>query len=202
MNFSEIDQLPAALQAVTTCNQLSKGQVLFHRDEASQMIYAVKTGQIRLLHYTKSGQSISHYAVHPGEICGEVSLFLETYSCTAIAEKSTQMLIFPKQSFLDVMQQSPEFSTAFIMQLTHRLHSTKMMVEIRSIRSAQERVLHYLRSILPLENDTVVLEQSLKDIAADLSISPEALSRTLTQLTSDGAIIRQKRKITLLESSA
>jgi CRP/FNR family transcriptional regulator, dissimilatory nitrate respiration regulator len=202
MNFSEIDQLPAILQAAATLQQLSKGQMLFNRDEESQAIYAVKTGQIRLLHYTKSGQSISHYAVHPGEICAEVSLFLETYRCNAIAEEPTQVLAFPKQVFLDAIQQNPEFAIAFVMQLSHRLHSTKMLVELRSIRSAQERVLHYLHLIVPPEKNTVVLEQSLKDTAAELSISPEVLSRTLNQLASTGAIARQKRRITLLESSA
>ncbi|MBW4468301.1 MAG: Crp/Fnr family transcriptional regulator [Pegethrix bostrychoides GSE-TBD4-15B] len=202
MNFSEIDQLPAALRTAVICQTLSKGEVLFHRNDASQAIYAVKAGQIRLLHYTQSGQSISHYTVRTGEICAEVSLFLDTYSCTAIAEEPTQVLAFPKQVFLELIQQNSEFAIAFVMQVSQRLHSTKMMVELRSIRSAQERVLHYLRLIVPPEQNTVVLNQPLKDIAADLSISPEALSRTLAQLANDGTIARQKRRITLLGASA
>lgn len=201
MNFSEIDQLPAALQAVVTYQNLSNGQVLFHRNEESRAIYAVKSGQVRLLHYTKSGQSISHYAVHAGEICAEVALFLDAYTCSAIVEEPTQVLVFPKQAFLNTLQQNPEFATAFMSQLSYRLHMTKVIVELRSIRSAQERVLHYLHLITPPEKNTVVLEQPLKNIASDLSISPEVLSRTLTQLESDGAIARQKRRITLLESS-
>jgi len=86
--------------------------------------------------------------------------------------------------------------------LSYRLHTTKVMVELRSIRSAQERVLHYLRLVVPAEKNTVVLEQPLKNIASDLGITPEVLSRTLTQLASDGVIAREKRRITLLKSSA
>jgi CRP-like cAMP-binding protein len=76
------------------------------------------------------------------------------------------------------------------------------MIELRSIRSAQERVLHYLHLIAPPEKNTIMLEQPLKNIAFDLGISPEVLSRALTQLASDGAIARERRKITLLKSSA
>lgn len=202
MNFSEIDQLPATLQSVATYQHFAKGQFLFHRNQKPQVIYAVKSGQVRLVHYTQSGQSISYYTVHSGEICAEVALFLDTYTCNAIAEASTQVLAFPKQAFLSTLQQDPDFAIAFMTQLSYRLHTTKTMLELRSIRSAQERVLHYLRLVLPPEQNTVVLEQPLKDIAADLGISPEVLSRTLTQLAMDGAIVREKRRITLLESSA
>ncbi|MGG6296803.1 Crp/Fnr family transcriptional regulator [Leptolyngbya sp. AN02str] len=202
MNFAEIDELPAALHAVAEYRSLSLGQVLFHRNDKVQMIYAVKSGQLRLLHYTKSGQSISHYAVQIGEICSEVSLFLDVYTCSAIAESPTQVLAFPKQAFLDALRQHVDWAIAVMMQLTYRLHTTKVMLELRSIRSAQERVLHYLQFLATPEKNVIVLEQPLKNIAADLSISPEVLSRTLTQLEDAGAIAREKRRITLLESSA
>lgn len=202
MNLSEIDQLPAALQAVVTDQHLSNGQVLFHRNEASRAIYAVKAGQVRLLHYTQSGQCISHYTVHPGEICAEIALFLEVYTCSAIVEESAHVLTYPKQAFLSTLQQNSDFAIAFMQQLSYRLHTTKVMVELRSIRSAQERVLHYLHLITPPEKNVVMLEQPLKNIAFDLGISPEVLSRTLAQLAGEGAIARKKRQITLLKSSA
>lgn len=201
MDFSEIDQLPAALQAVATYQNLSNGQVLFHRNEPAKAIYAVKSGQVRLLHYTKSGQAISHYTVYVGEICAEVALFLDTYTCNAIAEEPTQVLVFPKQEFLNTLRQDSAFAIAFMMQLSYRLHAAKVMVELRSIRSAQERVLYYLWLIASPEKNTVVLEQPLKNIASELGISPEVLSRTLTQLVTEGAIVREKRKIIILESS-
>jgi CRP/FNR family transcriptional regulator, dissimilatory nitrate respiration regulator len=202
MNFAEIDQLPSTLQAVATHQTLSIGDVLFHRNEESQAIYAIKSGQVRLLHYTESGQSISHYVVYAGELCAEIALFLDAYTCSAVVEEPTQVLAFPKQAFLNALQQNPDFAIAFMMQLSYRLHTTKVMVELRSIRSAQERVLHYLRLITPPELNTVILKQPLKNIASDLGISPEVLSRTLTQLTTDGAIARKKRRITLFEAAS
>jgi CRP/FNR family transcriptional regulator, dissimilatory nitrate respiration regulator len=200
MNFSDIDQLPPALQVSADYQTLLKGQILFHRNAEAQAIYAVKSGRIRLLHYTQSGQAISHYAVSAGELCAEIALFLEVYACSAIAEEPTEVLAFPKQVFLQCFQQDQAFATAFTNQLSARLHMTKMSLELRSIRSAQERVLHYLRLTTAPEKNTLVLKQPLKNIAHDLSLSPEALSRTLTKLVKEGMIAREKQKITLLES--
>jgi CRP-like cAMP-binding protein len=129
MNFAEIDQLPSTLQAVATHQTLSVGDVLFHRNKESQAIYAIKSGQVCLLHYTESGQSISHYAVYAGEMCAEIALFLDAYTCSAVVEEPTQVLAFPKQAFLNTLQQNPDFAIAFIMQLSYRLHTTKIMVE-------------------------------------------------------------------------
>ncbi len=79
MNFSGIDQLPATLKSVDTYQHFAKGQVLFHRNQKTRVIYAVRAGQVWLVHYTQSGQSISHYTVHSEEICAEVALFLDTF---------------------------------------------------------------------------------------------------------------------------
>ena len=200
MDFSDISQLPTALQAVVTLRQLSNEQMLFNRNETAQAVYAVKSGRVRLIHYTHSGQSISHYVVGPGEVCAEVTLFLENYTCSAIAEGSTQVLAFPKQAFLTALQQNSDFAMVFMEQVCHRLHGTKVILELRSIRSARERVLHYLRITIPPEEKSIVLDQPLKNTAFDLGLSPEVLSRTLAQLVKESVISRQKRRITLLET--
>ncbi|NJL56178.1 winged helix-turn-helix domain-containing protein [bacterium] len=45
-------------------------------------------------------------------------------------------------------------------------------------------------------------DRPLKDIAADLGITPETLSRALTKLERDGAITRQQNAIILRDVSA
>ena len=197
MNFSDFSQLPATLQTVVTYQNLSTKQALFHCNEAATKMFAVKFGSIRLLHYTERGQVISHHTVKAGQICIETALFQETYACEAIAEEPTRVLVFPKPSFLTALEQNPDFAIAFMRQMSDRLQLTKVLLESRSIRSARERILHYLRLLLPQQN-TIILDQPLKNLAQDLGLSPEVLSRTLTQLKKEGTIARSKRKITLL----
>ena len=197
MDFSDITQLPATLQSVVTYQNLSIGQTLFHRHEAAMKIYAVQSGIIQLLHYTESGHAINYYQIRASEICVESILFLDTYPCEAIAEAPTRILVFPKVAFLTALEADFNFATAFMEQMSDRLHQTQVMLELRGIRSARERVLHHLYSLVCKQN-TIVLGYPLKNLAADLGISPEVLSRALTQLEKEGKIARDKRKITIL----
>lgn len=76
------------------------------------------------------------------------------------------------------------------------MHYTKLLLELRGIRSARDRVLHYLQVIAPPHANTIYLDRPLKDIANDIGISPEVFSRTLTQLQNEGLLSKTKRKIT------
>ncbi|MBW4528808.1 MAG: Crp/Fnr family transcriptional regulator [Phormidium tanganyikae FI6-MK23] len=198
IDFSNFDQLPIQLQSVLTYQVLEAREHLFHLGEIATTLFAIKAGRIRLLHYTESGQIVNHYQVMVGEVLAEVILFLDHYACSAIAEERTEVLVFPKQAFLAALQHNPDFATSFMAQLTHRLYSTKVMLELRGIHSARDRVLHYLRFIVPPDQKSIVLEQPLKAIAYDLGISPESLSRALTQLENEGIIERDKRNLRLI----
>ncbi|WP_315788169.1 Crp/Fnr family transcriptional regulator [Fischerella sp. JS2] len=87
-------------------------------------------------------------------------------------------------------------SSTFTEQLARRLHYTKLL-ELRGIRSASARVMHYLRVIASPNQKTVKLDRPLKEIASDIGISAEVLYRTLKKLQSDRLITRIKRKITI-----
>ncbi|MBD1848003.1 Crp/Fnr family transcriptional regulator [Cyanobacteria bacterium FACHB-63] len=198
IDFSNVDQLPIQLQSVLTYQVLETGEHLFHQGEVATTLFAIKTGRVRLLHYTESGQVLNHYQVMVGEVLAEVILFLDHYACSAIAAERTEVLVFPKPAFLAALQHSPNFATSFMAQIAQRLHITKVMLELRGIHSARDRVLHYLRFIIPPDQKSIVLEQPLKAIAYDLGISPESLSRALTQLENEGMIERDKRSLRLI----
>jgi CRP/FNR family transcriptional regulator, dissimilatory nitrate respiration regulator len=151
------------------------------------------------LNYTESGQVVQHYRIFAGESFAKITLFSDRYLCTAIAETPSRVVIFPKQPFLDTLQQDVHLSTRTIEQLARRLHQAKNLITIRSIRSARDRVLHYLRIIAPHHAKNIILDRPLKDLANDIGISPEVLSRTLGQLQNEGLLTKVGRKITFGE---
>jgi CRP/FNR family transcriptional regulator, dissimilatory nitrate respiration regulator len=199
MNFLDLEKLPTQLRSLVTYKNLASGDHLFYQDEPTHSIFAVQSGVIRLLHYTHEGQAIDHYRVYVGEFFAEIALFKQGYVCSAIAEEPTRVIVFPKSEFWAALQQDFNLTHAFMEQLAHHLHRTKVMLEIRGMRSTRERILHYLRFMADPIRGTLQLNQSLKSTAQDLGISPESLSRTLRQLETDGMITRTKRLITLLK---
>jgi CRP/FNR family transcriptional regulator, dissimilatory nitrate respiration regulator len=70
-------------------------------------------------------------------------------------------------------------------------------LEQRNIRRAAERVRHFLALNTESDGCTIKLRGTLKDLAAELGLTHEALYRTLATLEHSGEIKRKKAKITL-----
>ncbi len=198
MSVLTTQQLPLDLQQAMTGQTLSAGQLLIQQGEPAQFIYFVESGRIRLVSFTQE-QIITHYFVDAGEGFAETSLFSEAYSCTAIAEVDSRVSMIPKAHFLESLSTSAVLAEIYIRHLTERLLSLKTLLELRSIRSARERIMRYLMLHVQPDRVTINLQRSLKDWASELGLSPEALSRVLNQLHDEGTITHKKRQIKLHE---
>ncbi|NJR66856.1 MAG: Crp/Fnr family transcriptional regulator [Leptolyngbyaceae cyanobacterium CRU_2_3] len=204
MNSLRPEQFPADLQALIEYRELANGQTLFYKGDLTQAAFWLETGQLRLLHYTPDGQAVNHYRIRAGESFAEVALFINVYDCTAIAEAPSRVALLPKQFILEALGQSPDLAEMMMKQLAWRLHQAKILLELRSIRSARDRVLHYLKLSAEQLSDQlsdqlfVHLDQPMKRLAEDLALTPEALSRALTQLETEQIISRQKRMVQFL----
>lgn len=196
-NFLRPDYLPTELRDSISYQVLVAGQALFLQGDSTWAVFIVKSGQISLVRYTETGQAIKHYGIKVGESFAEAALFNGSYDCTAIADVPSQVFAIPRQPLLNALQQYPELSATFMARLAQQLHETRTLLDLRSIRSARDRVLNYLHLTAESKPKTVNLDRRLKDIADQLDISPEAFSRALSQLQSEGVITRIKRKITL-----
>ncbi len=175
------------------------GEIVFHGEEPAQDIFGVQTGKIQLVHYLENGQMVNQYAVQPGMWFGEDGLFKLSYQSCAIATQPSQLITVPTQAFLLLLRHNSQLSLRFISQLTEQLHITKKMMTLRCIRSAYERVLTYLNILTPTNSSTIFLNCSIKEIAEQICLTPEVVSRTLRKLQDDGVIKRQHRTITFLE---
>lgn len=192
-----IADLPEDLCRQISRRSLSQKECLFLDGDPAEYIYYVESGVIRLLHYTESGKTVNHYTLMSGDFLAEVLVVTNIYLCTAVVEEPAQVLVIPKQAFLNTLSQNPPLMLAFLGEVGYRLHMTKMMMQIRSIRSASARVLNYLRVIVPKGTRIITLDRPLKEIAYDLDLTPESLSRALTQLQEERLISREPGRIIL-----
>jgi CRP/FNR family transcriptional regulator, dissimilatory nitrate respiration regulator len=197
--FFQVAQLPPELKSAITYRDLQTGEFLFQQGEHCQAIFALESGQIRLQHFTEAGQQISHYAIYPGQYFAQPILFTDAYLWTAVAEQPSRVVIIPKAAFLVALKHDAELALSFIAELCCYLHRTTILLELRGMNSARERVINYLKYLITTPEQLVVLDRPLKEIASDLSLTPEALSRTLKQLQTEGMIIRNRRKIKILQ---
>jgi predicted transcriptional regulator len=83
--------------------------------------------------------------------------------------------------------------------VTPELHRARALVELRAIRSAEERVLHHLLLSLPPDAKEVEFQQSLMQVASELGLTHEVYYRALAKLARNGIIKRESRRIRLLD---
>ncbi|NJL83672.1 MAG: Crp/Fnr family transcriptional regulator [Chloroflexaceae bacterium] len=192
------EQLPPSLQAMMSRQTLSPGQILLQQGEPAKAVFFVELGRLRLASFTEQ-QVINHYFVEAGESFGETNLFSETYSCSAIATMTSRVIAIPKQSFLEALGQSPGLAAVVMQQMARQFRLVKTLLELRSLRSARDRVTRYLQLKLAA-GSTINLDKPLKDVASELGLAPEVLSRTLARLEQEGTISRDRKSITFSEA--
>jgi CRP-like cAMP-binding protein len=104
--------------------------------------------------------------------------------------------IYPKREMLAAFERDPRAMRAFSAMLARQVMSLRTRIEQRNIRSARERVRHYLVLNAGADGRTVELGGTLKDMAAELGLTHEVLYRTLAALERSGEIKRSRGKIT------
>lgn len=202
MDLTDISRLPQLLQNKTVTQSLSASEILFTQGDEASSFYVVTSGRIKLFRYINEDKVSTFEIVRPQESLAEMALFAEVYPCTAIAEIDSEVIVYPKQELLDVLRTHSDIAEDFMAMLVKKNQSLKLRLELRNIRIAHERVLHYLRHLVNYpEETTVFLDRPLKDISEDLGFTPETLSRALIRLETDGAIAREARVITLHNKS-
>jgi CRP/FNR family transcriptional regulator, dissimilatory nitrate respiration regulator len=193
------DWLPAAARSAAIDHQLKAGEPLFRLGAETLGLCEVLTGHVRLARVDRSGREVVLHVAGPGETLAEASLFSPRYHCDAIANTRAVVRIYPKREVMAAFQANPTAAQAFAAALARQVMALRTRLEQRNIRSARERVRHVLALIVGPDGRTVVLRGTLKDLAAEIGLTHEALYRTLAALERSGEIKRRDDKILLLK---
>jgi CRP/FNR family transcriptional regulator, dissimilatory nitrate respiration regulator len=191
------DNLPDALQRVSLLRDLAAGETLFRQGEPATAIYQVESGRLRMIRRTIDDHPLSLHTARRGEFFAEASLFADTYHCDAVAATQTRVRIYPKAKVMAALRADPALAESFMARLARQLQDLRARMELRSIRSARERLLQYLRLLAGPEGRVIAIEGHLQDLAAEIGLTREALYRTLATLEAKGALTRTKSTIVL-----
>ena len=105
--------------------------------------------------------------------------------------------LYPRKALLAEFRRDPDAAVAFMAMLARELMALRTRLEQRNLRSASARVENYLALNAGADGRTVMLQGTIKDLAAELGLTHEALYRTLNKLESEGKIARAKGTIIL-----
>ena len=138
------DWLPAAARAKAVERRLKAGEALFRLGDKTTGFCEIVAGRVRLARVDRAGHEIVLHVAGSGETFAEASLFADRYLCDAIASTNAIVRIYPKTAVLAAFDKDRAAAQAFTATLARQVMSLRTRIEQRNIRSARERVRHYL----------------------------------------------------------
>jgi CRP-like cAMP-binding protein len=174
---------------------LAAGEVLFHQGDETFGIFEVEQGRLQMIRPTLKDEPAVLHTAGPGELFAEAALFAAAYHCDAVAAAASRVRVYPKRIMLAAFRKDPELAERFMASLARQTHALRARLHGRNIRSARERVLHHLALLAGADGRTVTLTGTVKDMAAEIGLTHEALYRTLAALERQGVIAREANRI-------
>lgn len=174
---------------------LELGQTLFRAGQRTIGLYQILSGRVRLTRVDRSGRETVLYTAGSGDMIAEASLFSSVYHCDAIASVPAKVRLYPKDAVLAAFERDPDAAKSFTARLARQVMDLRTRMELRNIHSARDRVRHYLALNAGADGLTVAINGTLKELAAELGLTHEALYRTLARMAAKGEIKRLDGKI-------
>jgi CRP-like cAMP-binding protein len=189
--MSAADWLSSTVRAAAVARNLAAGETLFRAGSRSNGFFEVIGGTVRLIRVDRNGREAVLQTASAGDTLAEASLFSPAYHCDAVAATDAAVRLFPKSVMLAELQRDPKLARGFAAMLARQVMTLRTRLETRNIHSARERVRHFLTIHAGADRRTVALPGTLKQLAADLGLTHEALYRTLARMQADGEISRK-----------
>lgn len=192
----ELSFLTQPLRASATQQAVVKGEVVFRLGAHPQAVYFLLAGEVRLVRRSHAGGEVILQRVRRG-FFAEASLESGNYHCDAVAAQPSELLRIPLRLAREALEGDPAFRRAWIAHLSRALRRSRAQCERLALKSAPERILHYLES--EGNNGVVTLTMSRKVWAAELGLTHETLYRTLARLEAEGRVIRCGSELRLVK---
>ena len=191
--------MPAAIRAVAFERKLKAGEALFRLGDKAAGFYEIVSGRVRRVRVDRVGRETVLHVAGPAETLAEASLFSGQYHCDAVANTDATVRVYPKRQVVSVFEKDPKALKTFTAMLAHQVMSLRTRLQQRNIRSARERVRQFLALNIGPDGRTVELHGTLKDLAAEIGLTHEALYRALAALERAGEVKRAGNRIMLVK---
>ncbi|MDQ8698240.1 Crp/Fnr family transcriptional regulator [Hyphomicrobium sp. LHD-15] len=175
---------------------LTTGSILFNQGDPAVAFYFILDGWVAVFREGSDGERTAIHLVGPGDSFAEAMLARDArYPASAEAATDLRVARIDTARFRNLILQSPELSLSIIAAVFRKLRHLVSRIEQDQEWSPQRRVAAFLYRICGDNGGSCHFELPVgqRYIAARLSMSPETLSRALSELSSIGVEARRRR---------
>lgn len=183
--------------------RLKTGQRLFSQGDRADVFYIVRHGTMKLFRVSPQGGEKIMRLVRAGQSFAESVLFTEPprYPVHAQAVEAGELVAVEREAYLGILRESFDTCRAVMAQMTQRIHAHWNEIEALSLHGAVPRLARYLLDQYAQQDSArIILPFPKSQIAAQLGLAPETLSRGLRALSRRGAIRVRGARIDVLDA--
>ncbi|NCU29903.1 Crp/Fnr family transcriptional regulator [Candidatus Saccharibacteria bacterium] len=177
----------------------------FHKGESVQLaghynpeLLILNRGNVKVYRGDEVGNEQIIRLLKPGDYLGEVAVFTESaVQYDAVALEDSTFCTLDKKHLHQMLLAYPELGMKILGDMSQRLQSAETQLESLGQKPAEQRLLDILRQYSNGEK-TFTLPISKKDLASQIGIRPETLSRQFSRLQDNDLIKINGKTITLL----
>jgi len=199
------DDYVRKLVAICERQQLSRGKWIFSEGDAGNGFYLVQSGRVKIYKVSPGGKEQILHIFGRGEPFGEVPVFAgQSFPAHAVALEKTQLLFFPRQAFVRLIEQYPVMALNMLAVLSRRLRQFTTMIDALSLKEVPGRLAAYLLYLSKRQGNVEALELDItkSQLASLLGTIPETLSRMLSRISSQGMVELQGSRIVITDRIA
>ncbi len=204
-HFRELPpELLARVAALCSEVELAAGETLFRAGQRCDGFFVVREGRIRVFRLAPDGREQVVHHVDAGHTFAEAALFHHgIYPANAAAAEPSRLIRIDGPRFLQLFAAERALAASMVGSLCGWLHALLDRIEMLTLVSAGSRLAAYLLRLPARQVDgelRVELPVAKKALAAELSITPETLSRLLSRWRERGLVRGDGRTVALLDS--
>jgi CRP/FNR family transcriptional regulator len=176
------------------------GTVILNINAYIKSLPIVLSGSLKVIKTDDEGKEILLYYIKPGESC--IMSFLagihnDTSKIKVIVEEDAKLLLIPVGKASEWIREFPEWTDFIFALYQKRFEELLEVVNAVAFQKVDVRLLHLLKqkSSLFQSKEIAITHQQLAD---ELGISREAVSRVLKQMENDKLISLSRNKLSLM----
>lgn len=197
--FSSLnDEEKESLSEHFTLRRYQKNTIIINEGDDTTSLYCILEGRTKVFLTDEAGKEVVLNTQSKGEYFGEVSLFDDgPRSASVMTLEDCQFAVLTKQTFIQLLTDTPLLSLSIIKGLTHRLRSLSENVRSLALMDVYGRV---ARTLIDLsseqENGDRIITEPLtyNDLANRVGASSKMVSRIMKDLKKGGYIVKNAQQ--------
>lgn len=204
MGAEPADQKLAAQMPMTLRRVHAKAQ-LFHEGQAAEAIYIARAGTFKVYHTDEEGYE--HVVAFPGQ--GDVmaldALYLAQHPTAATALEESSVYVIVRHDFQSLCLNAPGFSRALHLASSRAVKRATDLSHVMAAVAAEARLARFLlqhserMAADGLSPRHFHLRMGRRDLASNLGVASETISRSFTMLASWGLLKVSCREVEILD---